>query len=52
LLENGAKKVGAFKLQYHLEKLGAKFAFLLNFHLKPPSYIITRRKQQMRTIAD
>jgi hypothetical protein len=26
------------------KKLGAKFALLLNFHLKPPSYIITRRE--------
>jgi hypothetical protein len=29
-----------------LKKLGAKFALLLNFHLKPPSYIITEQNSK------
>jgi len=42
-LETG-KEDRHFLVQYQPEKIGAKFALSLNFHPKPPSYIITRRK--------
>jgi hypothetical protein len=52
ILENAQQRTCISLFNATPGKLGAKFALLLNFHPKPPSYIITRRKQQMRTIAD